>query len=247
MRLKATFQEACFQKYPVIHTFAFMSYAENILQYYNNVGIPQALPEGVEVLYPFDDAAVKNILKSFYQKYFNDNRQRTFLIGINPGRFGGGSTGIPFTDPVRLKEELGIHNDFEPRQELSSRFIYQMIQAIGGPEIFYKNFYFTSVSPLGFVKDGKNLNYYDIPALQQGLESYIVEEMRKQLAFGANSVAFSLGMGKNIEYLKKMNARHRLFEDIIPLPHPRWVMQYRLKRLDEFVQMYTDQLSRFIV
>ncbi|UII34013.1 DUF4918 family protein [Fulvivirga ulvae] len=223
-----------------------MTYAENILKYYSNISIPQQLPEGVEVLYPFDDSEVSAILNTFYNKYFDDKQKRTFLIGINPGRFGGGSTGIPFTDPIRLKEELDIENSFDPKPELSSRFIYQMINAIGGPEVFYKNFYFTSVSPLGFVKDGKNLNYYDIPALQEALEGYIVEEMKKQLEFGAKDIAFSLGMGKNIAYLKKLNARHKLFKEIVPLPHPRWIMQYRLKRLDEFVQEYTTKLTRTI-
>ncbi|GAA0892073.1 hypothetical protein GCM10009122_17520 [Fulvivirga kasyanovii] len=223
-----------------------MTYAENILKYYSNISIPQQLPEGVEVLYPFDDSEVSAILNTFYNKYFNDSQKRTFLIGINPGRFGGGSTGIPFTDPIRLKEELDIENSFDPKPELSSRFIYQMINAIGGPEVFYKNFYFTSVSPLGFVKDGKNLNYYDIPALQEALEEYIVEEMKKQLEFGAKDIAFSLGMGKNIAYLKKLNARHKLFKEIVPLPHPRWIMQYRLKRLDEFVQEYSTKLTRTI-
>ncbi|MEX2335948.1 MAG: uracil-DNA glycosylase family protein [Fulvivirga sp.] len=223
-----------------------MTYAQKILQYYNTLAIPEKLPQEVEVLYPFNRQDVNSILQEFYNKYFSDNRNRTFLIGINPGRFGGGITGIPFTDPVRLIEELEINNKFEPKQELSSRFIYQMIDAIGGPKIFYQNFYFTSVSPLGFVKNGKNLNYYDIPALKSSLEEYIVAEMKKQLAFGANKIAFSLGMGQNIAYLRKLNARHRLFDEIIPLPHPRWIMQYRLKRLDEFVQHYASQLSQVI-
>lgn len=223
-----------------------MTYGEKILHYYQSIKLPQNLPEGVEVLFPFAEQEVKTILDAFYTKYFNDQGTRTFLIGINPGRFGGGATGIPFTDPIRLLEELKIPNTFDPKQELSSRFIYQMINAIGGPEIFYRNFYFTSVSPLGFVKGGKNLNYYDIPALQQSLEDYIVTELRKQLAFGANSVAFSLGMGKNIEYIKKLNVKHQLFAEIIPLPHPRWVMQYRLKRLDEFIGQYVDKLKPHI-
>lgn len=223
-----------------------MTYAQKILEYYESLSVPQQLPEGVEVLYPFDSSEVNAILKTFYNKYFNDNGRRTFLIGINPGRFGGGSTGIPFTDPVRLKEELSIENNFDPKQELSSRFIYTMINAIGGPEVFYRNFYFTSVSPLGFVKDGKNLNYYDIPALQQSLETYIVEEMKKQIEFGAGDIAFSLGMGKNIAYLNKLNAKHKLFKEIVPLPHPRWVMQYRLKRLDEFVLEYVTKLGQVI-
>ena len=50
--------------------------------------------------------------------------QRHLLLGINPGRFGGGVTGIPFTDPIRLQNVCGIENNFEKKQELSSVFIY---------------------------------------------------------------------------------------------------------------------------
>jgi len=33
----------------------------------------------------------------FYKKYYNDNNPRFLILGINPGRFGAGVTGIPFT------------------------------------------------------------------------------------------------------------------------------------------------------
>lgn len=219
-----------------------MTFGQQVIDYYKNVDKPTNLPKGVEILYPFNEVEVIDIVEKFYSQYFNDSGSRTFLIGINPGRFGGGATGIPFTDPIRLKEVLGIDNTFDPKAELSSKFIYRMIDALGGHESFYRSFYFTSVSPIGFVKDGKNLNYYDIPALQEALEPYMVEELRKQIAFGANPVAFSLGRGKNIAYLKKINTKYKLFDEVRPLPHPRWVMQYRLKLIDEFIKFYSDEL-----
>jgi len=223
-----------------------MTFAKQVIDFYNDIEAPKNLPEDVEVLHPFEEPEVQGIVNTFYNKFYKDDQPRTFLIGINPGRFGGGATGIPFTDPIRLDEVIGISSDFDPKPELSSKFIYQMIEAIGGPETFYSSFYFTSVSPLGFVKDGKNLNYYDIKELQEGLEAYIVEHMRKQIAFGASPIAYSLGKGKNIKYLKWLNKKYELFEDVKPLPHPRWVMQYRLKRLDEFVGQYTETLSPHI-
>lgn len=220
-----------------------MTFANKVIDFYKNIESPVNLPEGVEVLQPFGEDEVNNIVKAFYSKYYQDNNPRTFLIGINPGRFGGGATGIPFTDPIRLKEVIGIDNSFDQKAELSSKFIYQMIDRLGGPEPFYNNFYFTSVSPLGFVKDGKNLNYYDIKELQQVLEQYIVNHLKKQIAFGSRPIAYSLGKGQNIKYLKWLNKKYELFEDIKPLPHPRWVMQYRLKRLDEFIEEYFNALS----
>jgi len=220
-----------------------MTFAKQVIDFYNNIKPPTHLPAGVEVLEPFKEPAVKQTVDAFYTKFFQDNNPRTYLIGINPGRFGGGTTGIPFTDPIRLQEVIGIDNAFDPKPELSSRFIYQMIEAMGGVDIFYRSFYFTSVSPLGFVKEGRNLNYYDIKELQNGLENYIVDHFRKQLNFGAKPVAYSLGKGQNIKYLKWLNKKYRLFETIEPLPHPRWVMQYRLKRLDEFISLYKERLS----
>ena len=218
------------------------TFGHDVINYYKHLTKPPHLTSGVELLYPFDSDQVMSIVDGFYKQFYDDHNPRTFLIGINPGRFGAGTTGIPFTDPIRLKDVLGIDHDLTPKPELSSKFIYNMIAEIGGPVTFYQNFYFTSVSPLGFIKEGKNLNYYDIPELQTALESYMVGELKKQIAFGAKPIAYSLGMGKNIAYLHKINREHKLFEEIRPLPHPRWVMQYRLKRLEEFLTLYTKEL-----
>jgi hypothetical protein len=221
------------------------TFGEKVKNFYYSLQQPK-VPKGVDVLYPFDEPQVKKTLEAFYGKYFNDTNHRTFLIGINPGRYGGGVTGIPFTDPQKLSEVLGIPNTFDGPQELSSRFIYQMIDHLGGVESFYQHFYFTSVSPLGFTSGGKNLNYYDTRELQDQIEKYMVENLKQQISFGAKPIAFSLGMGKNIAYLMKLNQQYRLFEDIRPLPHPRWIMQYRLKRVDEFLKLYFKELSAVI-
>ncbi len=220
-----------------------MTFGEKVVDYYKSISIPKNLPHGVEVLYPFGNSKVVDLVKAFCEKFYTGERARVFLIGINPGRYGGGATGIPFTDPIRLDDELGIPNDFPKKPELSSRFIYDMITAYGGAKPFYENCYFTSVSPLGFVKDGKNLNYYDIRELQDTLEDYMVKELQKQIAFGAKPIAYSLGMGKNITYLKKLNEMHNLFQSVEALPHPRWIMQYRLKKKDEFINQYLNALK----
>jgi len=222
------------------------TFGEQVLEFYQNLGSGPTVPQGVEVLHPYMNSTVWRVMNQFYSKYYSDHHPRVFLIGINPGRLGAGTTGIPFTDPIRLNEACGIDNNFKPIPELSSRFIYHMIEAFGGTSKFYKNFYFTSVSPLGFTRLGKNLNYYDLMELQNAWEPFMVSCLRSQLKLGACPRAFSLGQGKNYKYLQFLNDKYRLFDQVIPLPHPRWIMQYRLKRLNEFVSDYCSKLSQII-
>ncbi len=222
-----------------------MTFADNILSFLKKLQLNIALPDEVEVMNPFkDNAATIQICNQFYKKYYSDTIQRRMIIGINPGRHGGGITGIPFTDPIRLKKECGIDNSWQPKQELSSVFVYDVINAFGGPDKFYRNFYITAVSPLGFTKYGKNLNYYDDKILQNSIKDFVVNCMNKQLDFGINTdVAFCLGDGKNYKYLSKLNEEEKFFEKIIPLSHPRFIMQYKLKKKEEYIQSYLEKLQ----
>lgn len=194
---------------------------------------------------PYADPAAWKFTQAFYEKYYSDSGRRTLIIGINPGRFGGGITGVPFTDPLRLQEICGISNDLPKKQELSSNFIYQMIAATGGPEAFYRRYLFSAVSPVGFTMGGKNLNYYDHPGLKtEEWAAFMVDCLNSQLQMGANrTVAYVLGQGENLKFLSRLNERHQFFERLEVLPHPRWIMQYRLKRLGEFIEVYKNQLS----
>ncbi len=220
-----------------------MNFAERVINYYRNLHIENELPEGIGVLNPYTNNAVINVCRQFYNKYYNDTKGRIFIIGINPGRFGAGITGIPFTDPVVLENECGIKNNFEKRSEISSEFIYKLINAMGGPSHFYKHFYIGSVSPLGFVKEGKNFNYYDSKELTKSVKPFIVSNLVKQIGLGINSrKCYCLGQGKNYEYLQLLNIELKLFDEIIPLPHPRWVMQYRRKKLDEIISEVVGKL-----
>lgn len=215
-----------------------MSFGQQILSYLFNLREPFPLTNDVEWLLPYEDDETRRVMKQFYSRYYADGANRTFILGINPGRFGAGVTGIPFTDPIRL-EKLGIENRFSKRQELSSVFIYDMIDQCGGPESFYSKFHFTSLSPLGFVRHGKNYNYYDDRELANILRAYIIQNIEAQIQFGTNrSIVYCLGQGKNYTYLDNLNREFGWWEKVIALPHPRWIMQYKLKRKDEFVDLY---------
>jgi hypothetical protein len=219
-------------------------FSDKILKFLFHLQLPFKLPKDVEVLDAHQHEDVQHACKSFYNKYYNDDEKRYLLLGINPGRFGGGVTGIPFTDPIRLEKVCGIKNDFQKKQELSSVFIYDMIEAFGGAEKFYKQFYFSAVSPLGFVKHGKNLNYYDDKNLLEKIQPFIINCMNEQIAFGINTdVCFCIGEGENFKYLQKLNASQNWFNKIETVPHPRFIMQYRVKRKEEFIQQYISKFK----
>lgn len=223
-----------------------MTFAAHVLKFYKSLDLSaHQLPNGVKVLNPYQEEVAFDLTQKFFRKFYSDNHPRKIIIGINPGRFGGGMTGIPFTDPIRLEKICGIENDIPRKPELSSEFIYQMIAALGGPEKFYGSYFISSVSPLGFTKDGKNLNYYDIRELQLAVQDFIVASLRKQLTFGISSrTAFCLGEGQNYKFLQALNKKHKFFDELIALPHPRFIMQYRRKRLEEFIDLYTKTLTR---
>lgn len=216
-----------------------VSLSDKILKFYSELQITCKLPNGVNVMNPYDRDEVRRVVTTFYQKYYADNEQRTMILGINPGRFGAGITGIPFTDPVRLEGKCKIMNFFDKKPELSSIFIYQMINAFGSIEQFYNKFYISSISPLGFIKDGKNMNYYDSKVLRNTLHDFILESIQKQLDFGINKeVCYSLGQGKNYKYLLELNKEHHFFKKIIPLAHPRYILQYKRKFVDDYIKEY---------
>jgi hypothetical protein len=205
------------------------------------------LPKGIDVLDPFNGEnaeQVRRIVEHFHRQYYSDERPRLLMLGINPGRLGAGSTGICFTDTKRCEADLGIPVEGMRTHEPSSDFFYRAIRAAGGPKAFYDRVYVQALCPLGFTRMGPkgtpvNLNYYDDRALQEAITPVVVRWLRDLIATGLRTdVMCCIGTGKNLAQLEKLNEQHGFFERIIPLEHPRFVMQYRFKRLDEFVEKY---------
>ena len=220
------------------------SFSQQVLNFFASLEITTPLPRNVKVLNPYQDPIAFQLCKRFYNQYYTDSHPRKIILGINPGRFGGGLTGIPFTDPVKLELICGIPNALDKKVELSADFIYKMITAYGGANHFYKSFYFSSVSPLGFTQDGKNLNYYDDKKLSERLLPFVLSCLHQQLKFGINTkIAFCLGEGENYKFLSKLNEQHHFFEKIIPLAHPRFIMQYKRKTLNHYIDSYLQAFS----
>ena len=218
--------------------------ADKILSFYSKMDASFALPPSIEIMNPYASLEAIRCVTRFYQRFYGDHQNRRIIFGINPGRFGAGITGVPFTDPIRLANVCAIENNFQKKPELSSLFVYEVINAYGGTDAFYRNFFITALSPLGYTRDGRNLNYYDDKELMKSCEPFIVNSIVEQIRIlSPGPVAWCLGEGANFRYFTKLNERYEFFREIRPLPHPRWVMQYRRKELDRFIEIYCQSLQ----
>jgi Domain of unknown function (DUF4918) len=225
-----------------------MTFGDKVIKFNEELEYKGAvLPDGIRIMNPFKEyKQTMAIADSFYHKYYNDNEPRHIILGINPGRFGGGLTGIPFTDPKRLVTECHIPYEGKVTHEPSSVFIYEMINAYGGVEAFYKQFYINSLFPLGFVTvdakgKEKNYNYYDSKELINAVKGFIVTNIKTQIALGVETdVCFCLGTGKNEVFLRNLNEEHKFFKSIIALEHPRFIMQYKAQTKQFYIDKYAS-------
>jgi hypothetical protein len=228
-----------------------MTFAEKIIAFIQELEFRDPLPPGIKIMNPYrEDPRVMPVVESFYKKYYTDNLTRHLILGINPGRFGAGSTGIPFTDTKRLQEVCGLEISGMKTFEPSSAFIYEMIASYGGAGKFYSAFYISAVSPLGFTKEstgGKHLNYnyYDSRKLENSIIDFIKSSLEQQLGFGIRrDVCFCLGIGQNYKFIDEFNRRHGYFEKLVPLEHPRFIMQYKSKQKELYIRKYLEEFGK---
>ncbi len=230
-----------------------MTLADRLLEHVLSFSLSGVkLPAGVGVLDPFMGAnahEVRRIVTEFHRTFFSDARPRLLMLGINPGRLGAGSTGLSFTDTKRCESDLLIPVHGVRTHEPSSDFFYRMIRAAGGAERFYGQVYVHAICPLGFVRSsgvGKdiNLNYYDDPTLALAVTPFVQNWLRTLIGCSMRTdVVFCIGTGKNAGYFTKLNERMKLFSRIVPLEHPRFVMQYKAKQLDVYIDKYLTALA----
>lgn len=217
------------------------TFGERAFRFYASLELLNKLPEGVAVLNPYRTPRIRDYIRSFLSKFFSDNHKRVLVFGINPGRFGGGITGVTFTDPIALETYCGISNDLPKKRELSSVFIYEFIELWGAPKKFYRDFFLTAVSPLGFVKDGRNFNFYDHPALLRNIKPFLIQSIESQLGFGARrEAAIVLGTGKIRQIFTDLNRECSFFKTVHAVEHPRFIMQYRRRKLRDYLRRYSE-------
>jgi uracil DNA glycosylase superfamily protein len=254
------------------------TFADKAIRYFSHLKTPRNIPSEFQIVNPYDNAEVKRIVPLFFNKFYDDSNERLFVLGINHGRFGGGTTGLSFTDPVALREFCGIENSLGTRRELSSRFIYMVVQRFGAihgtatpqhgvpglaapPKAaeFFSKIFLSALYPLTILTGGRtrnpkgqthrsvptsvNCNYYDDKELYKFLRNDIVSSVEQQIKIGARrDLIVCLGR-RNSKFLEEINKEFKLFEEILVLDHPRWIMQYRLKSVEKYVEEYLKVLK----
>ena len=229
------------------------TFSDNVLEFNNWLAtISLKLFDNYSISNPFNGQnkeQIKAITNRFYKKYYNDNNKRYLILGSSPARKGTAMTGIPFEDANHLYKETGIMIDNFYINKSSSNFLYDVMEQYGGCEKFYKDFFMSFVCPVGIInKSSKgneiNSNYYENKKLNNILHDFIVDSLKKQIAFGIEtSICYCIGSGENFKFLTKINERYKFFDKIIALEHPRFIMQYNSKDRNKYLDKYMNAFN----
>ncbi|CAI8933404.1 SMUG2 DNA glycosylase family protein [Chryseobacterium sp. IT-36CA2] len=225
------------------------NFADKVVQFNKNLTYLGELPEGFQVLNPYlDNPETMTVMQKFYHQYYNDSVKRKFIIGINPSRHGAGVTGVPFTDTKRLESFCGIKMESAHTHEISSVFMYDMIEEYGGADLFYKDIYINSPFPLAIVRKTKNgwlnANYYDDKKLFESVKDFMIESLKKHISLNLDtSEVFVLGK-KNADFISKLNTEAKLFDRMTVLEHPRYIQQYKSKEKQLYIDKYILALKK---
>lgn len=223
-----------------------LRFADRVIFFNRELVFKGNLPDNFQVINPFiDNPETMVVMSRFYHKYYNDNKQRRLILGINPSRKGAGVTGVPFTDTKRLATVCGIEMKSAHTHEVSSVFVFDMIEAYGGPERFYSDFYINSPFPLAIIRETKdgswlNANYYDDSLLFEMVKEFMIESLKKHIDLGLDcSEVFVLGK-KNAVFIEKLNREEKMFDKLTVLEHPRYIQQYKSKERDLYIDKYIN-------
>ena len=228
---------------------AALTIGQRIIAFNKGLQYTGKLPEGFAVLNPYlDNPETLQVMTSFYDKYYNDEVPRKFIIGINPSRHGAGVTGVPFTDTKHLENDCGIPMLSARTHEVSSVFVYDMIAQYGGVAAFYKDYYINSPFPLAIVRKNAqgnwlNANYYDDPELFALTREYMIETLKKHIALGLDTNKVYVLGKKNATFLEKLNKEASLFKKMVVLEHPRYIEQYKSKEKQLYIDKFITLLK----
>jgi len=225
-----------------------VTFGQRIERFLLGLQFDVALPPGFEVMQPYSLPEVRTNVHQMCRRYYTDTpNPRLPIWGINPGRLGGGITGLSFTDPYALHHLLGIGAETTMRREPSATFIQMVIEAYGGPENFYRDTFLSAMSPLGFIKEGNNINFYDDPVLCKAITPFILKCLTEQHSSGLrHDVCIVLGSGKLRTYVEREVVPVLKYSQVVYLDHPRYIMQYRRTLAHDYVDRYVSAIQSLV-
>ena len=75
--------------------------------------------------------------------------------------------------------------------------------------------------------------------------SAALENLRTLVAMGFETdICFCLGTGKNSQHLHRLNGEHGFFGKIVTLEHPRYIMQYKLRSKQLYIDKYLEAFGK---
>jgi len=79
------------------------------------------------------------------------------------------------------------------------------------------------------------------------VQDFIIQSIHQQITFGITTdICYIFGTGKNEKFMRQLNAEHKFFGEIIALEHPRFVMQYKAKSKQVYIDKYLAAFSRAV-
>ena len=211
---------------------AALTIGQRIIAFNKGLQYTGSLPEGFAVLNPYlDNPETLEVMTAFYNRFYNDETSRKFIIGINPSRHGAGVTGVPFTDTKHLENDCGIPMISARTHEVSSVFVYDMIAQYGGVEAFYKDYYINSPFPLAIVRKNAQGNWL------------MIETLKKHISLGLDTNEVYILGKKNATFLEKLNKEASLFKKMVVLEHPRYIEQYKSKEKQLYIDKFITLLK----
>ena len=89
---------------------------------------------------------------------------------------------------------------------------------------------------------------YDHLTLLKAVKPLIVDTLIAQFAFGTRrNTVIILGSGKNQKIFNDLNLEYGWFETVYVLEHPRFIMQYRRRKMQDYLNKYQDIFSRALL
>lgn len=214
---------------------------DNMLNFYDEIrNVNELKQENVTVLNEF----IKNekFMRKFYEEYIDNNIVdiKVVMCGINPGKYGAGKTGIPFIDFNSLSELL--LNVQRNDSERSAEFFYSVIKKYGAKK-FYSNIYVTNICSIGFVKESKNYNYYQLPEnIKEIINMNFLDKMK--IVKPNVIIPLSKDVEKTLKYIKSNGKLEGVLIDS-RLNHP-YFCSIKTNWEKEF-NNYSNKLDKYIL